>query len=357
MRNTCGSMADMEDVEARRLAMMAKLDARHTARAEQIQADKEFAEQQANPEESVTDFEKDFRAQLQGLAASRDALTAEMGKLKLTARFDELTVQFAALRKSLNDAAHFLPAYDLRRCQLSINEFDESLQQRRAELIPKKRFAFKGKKSRAVPSTEADVSSSASAEPLSSAKADAAAPVAASPNSRIFADQTDQTIELGSELNGKDVSLHNLKNCTVIIKAALGSGHVSRLDNCKILSGPVSRSWLIDGCVNTTFVAACQQARQRAVARSLSLSMRIHNAYDTAFYIHVSSRAIIEDCDRLGFAPYNWTYERLDEDFEASGLPRDTNNWDKVNDFKWLDATQPSPHWHCIPTENRQTFS
>ena len=88
--------------------------------------------------------------------------------------------------------------------------------------------------------------------------------------------------------------------------------------------------------------------------------MRIHNAYDTAFYIHVTSRAIIEDCDRvgsstwvtsvttstlclplpacaaclgvcvlnlslfcfsrvfqLGFAPYNWTYERLDEDFEV----------------------------------------
>ena len=35
-------------------------------------------------------------------------------------------------------------------------------------------------------------------------------------------------------------------------------------------------------------------------------------------YIHVSSKAIVEDCSKIGFAPYNWTYELIAEHFKVT---------------------------------------
>ena len=119
--------------------------------------------------------------------------------------------------------------------------------------------------------------------------------------------------------------------------------------------------------------------------------LRIHNATASRFYIHVTSRAIIEDCEEVSvhsrqlplvarsqprcqllFAPYNWQYSSLDQDYavscpnhdrtgcnwltlscQASGLDRSVNHWDKINDFKWLDPKAPSPHWSILPAAER----
>eukprot|EP00051_Salpingoeca_urceolata_P020324 m.303922 g.303922 ORF g.303922 m.303922 type:complete len:105 (-) comp19596_c0_seq13:2153-2467(-) len=97
-------------------------------------------------------------------------------------------------------------------------------------------------------------------------------------------------------------------------------------------------------CSNCTFALACQQ-------------LRIHDATDTNFYLHVTGKAIIEDCDRLQFAPYTWTYPDIDAHYEVSGLDRSRNMWDQVDDFKWLKAGQPSPHWSVLPESQRKEFA
>lgn len=74
----------------------------------------------------------------------------------------------------------------------------------------------------------------------------------------------------------------------------------------------------------------------------------------TDFYLHVTSRAIIEDSKNVRFAPYNWSYENLDSDFEKSGLDTTTNNWNQVDDFNWLANDAASPNWTILPESVRK---
>ena len=81
---------------------------------------------------------------------------------------------------------------------------------------------------------------------------------------------------------------------------------------------------------------------------------RTHNTKQTNFYLHVTSRAIIEDCSEVKFAPFALKYDGLDQDFESSSLNRDTNNWNKIDDFNWLASDKPSPNWSILQEEHRK---
>ena len=109
--------------------------------------------------------------------------------------------------------------------------------------------------------------------------------------------------------------------------------------NSRIFCGPVSRSIFVNDCLDSELHLACQQ-------------LRIHTTINTKFHIHVTSKAIIEDCEELGFAPYDfYVYEGLDADYQQSGLSRETNNWKDVDDFNWLKLDEPSPNWYLIKNE------
>lgn len=55
------------------------------------------------------------------------------------------------------------------------------------------------------------------------------------------------------------------------------------------------------------------------------------------------------------FAPFTWSYPEILEDYRLSGLDRNRNNWDQVDDFNWLAMGEKSPNWSVIPEEERVT--
>ncbi|TRY72552.1 hypothetical protein TCAL_14117 [Tigriopus californicus] len=110
---------------------------------------------------------------------------------------------------------------------------------------------------------------------------------------------------------------------------------MTNLVDCTILAGPVSTSAFIDNSRDCRFVLACQQ-------------LRTHSTTHSHFYIHVTSKAIIEDCSDLKFAPYALKYPGMAEDFERTGLDWSVNNWNRVDDFNWLASDQASPHWSVL---------
>ncbi len=128
----------------------------------------------------------------------------------------------------------------------------------------------------------------------------------------------------------------------------------------RVLCGPVSSSVFVDDCKDCVFVVACQQ-------------LRIHTTTHCTFYVHVTSRSIIEDCSLITFAPYSWTYPELNEQFKVrptiiicaynvnqsmqiSGLDQSVNNWRIVDDFNWLATSDPSPNWSILPDQDRTLF-
>ncbi|EMP37461.1 Tubulin-specific chaperone C [Chelonia mydas] len=64
--------------------------------------------------------------------------------------------------------------------------------------------------------------------------------------------------------------------------------------------------------------------------------LRTHRTRDARIYVQVTSRAMVEDCSGVRFAPYTWSYPGIEGDYESSGLDRGRNNWNLVDDFDWL---------------------
>lgn len=136
-----------------------------------------------------------------------------------------------------------------------------------------------------------------------------------------------------------EFTLSNLESCEVKLVGRVNALFINKLKNCKVYSGPVMGSILMEEVEDCVFVLASHQ-------------IRIHFAKRTDFYLRVRSRPIIEDCEGVRFAPYCLNYEGINEDLVAAGLDEETGNWENVDDFKWLRAVQ-SPNWAVLPVEER----
>jgi hypothetical protein len=71
----------------------------------------------------------------------------------------------------------------------------------------------------------------------------------------------------------------------------------------------------------------------------------MHGSKNVDVYLHTSSRPIIEDCEMVRFAP-------LPATFEPSEIAQASNQWDQIDDFKWLKA-EPSPNFSILPESQR----
>ncbi|KAM3856930.1 tubulin-specific chaperone C [Vipera latastei] len=247
------------------------------------------------------------------------------------------------LQRLLTDSVRFLAPYEVRQAQAALNKLQGELSDRRLQLKPKKRFAFtKGlkKDSASAPSKSAAQQPPRESSAKEQKKAATSAPV--DPGCG-FSRAEGQTLQLGpTELLQQDVALCHLRRCRVLLRGNPNTLLVLDCDDCTILCGPVSTSARVDGCSGCLVALACQQLRTRRTT-------------ETSFYVHVSSRAMLEDCRAVRFAPYSWDYAGLDADFKTAGLDRSKNNWDQVDDFNWLAKDQASPNWCVIPEKERIT--
>ncbi|XP_061763691.1 tubulin-specific chaperone C [Nerophis ophidion] len=313
-----------------------RLDKRHQARIEDVERRKEAKESHAAAKESVDYFLATFygeRAAIEELLLrSRDSDGAAAAE-----KLEEAADKTVHLQKFLTDSMVFLTTYDQRQAQAALQKLQTSLAETREQALPKKKFGFRARAKASDPTPDQDGAS----EKCPSTQVDGPpAPVQCG-----FSHISDQVLtKTASEVQKEDVLLSHLSNCKVRLYGNPSTLHLKHIDRCEILCGPVSTSVFVDHCQHSTLVLACQQ-------------LRTHNAVDTRVYLHVTSRAIVEDCRGVSFAPFSWSYPALEEHFRASGLDPDPdrNNWDQVDDFNWLAAGTHSPNWAVIPEAERRT--
>ncbi|XP_006148623.1 LOW QUALITY PROTEIN: tubulin-specific chaperone C [Tupaia chinensis] len=247
------------------------------------------------------------------------------------------------LQKLLNDSVLFLAAYDLRQGQEALARLQAALGARRQELQPKKRFAFKTRRKDVASATQVDAAPGApaaegilaSARPLKEDGGFGSSWVCG------FSKLESQVLEKkADELHQRDVLLTELSKCTIKLYGNPNTLRLTKARSCRVLCGPVSTSVYLEDCSDCVLAVACQQ-------------LRVHTTRDTRIFLQVTSRAIVEDCNGIQFAPYTWTYLGLDKDFESSGLDRSKNNWNDVDDFNWLARDVASPNWSVLPEEER----
>ncbi|NXC39855.1 TBCC protein, partial [Penelope pileata] len=248
---------------------------------------------------------------------------------------EEAAARLQGLQKLLTESVRFLAPYEVRQGQEAVARLQGALAARREQLQPKKKVAFRTLREEAGPGPPPPAESSAG--PDGAEGEPDGAPLCG------FSDAEGRELELGpAELRQRDVVLSGLRGCRVQLRGNPNTLRVRGCRGCTVLCGPVSTSALVDGCSDCRLVLACQQ-------------LRTHRSRRCGFYVQVTSRAVIEGCAEVSFAPYAWSYPGIEEDFEASGLDRSSNNWNLVDDFDWLVSDRPSPNWNIIPEHERVT--
>ncbi|KAG8008724.1 Tubulin-specific chaperone C [Nibea albiflora] len=328
----------MAESDAGASTIQERLQKRHQSRVEDAERRKEAKESHSVAEEKADYFFSTFKAE----RASIEELLASCSgadRAAVNPKLEEATAKILQLQKFLNDSMMFLTQYDLRQSQVAIQKLQTALADIREEYLPKKKFAFRARTKASDKACE-PVSDTPPPGPDADTVIDGAA-VASKQCGFSNMDNVSLT-KTAEELHKQDVLLTHLTNCKVRLFGSPSTLHLKHIDGCEILCGPVSSSVFVDQCKSSTLALPCQQ-------------LRTHNTTDTQVYLHVTSRAIIEDCHGVSFAPFTWSYPTLDEDFTVSGLDQDRNNWNQVDDFNWLAAGTPSPNWTVIPEADRKT--
>uniref|UniRef100_H2ZJ53 C-CAP/cofactor C-like domain-containing protein n=1 Tax=Ciona savignyi TaxID=51511 RepID=H2ZJ53_CIOSA len=316
-----------------------QLEERNQNRLADMQNKRDEIEGEKVTEEKSDFFSKNFKNEIAVIEEMLNCKELNISdRAVVVDHFDAITASFHRLRKFFNDSVMFLPKFKSRKSMSQLNELEQKINAKRAEMIPKKKFAFKSKAKKIE--SKSNISND---PPATGNVSKAGAMVAKFSNEFLVKDKTDETIRLNEqEINQRDVSLSNLKNCTIFLHGAPGTVHISDVEKCVVSIGPVSGSVFVDRCVDSRLSTGCQQ-------------LRVHHTKRTDFYLHVTSRAIIEDTSDIRVAPYNTNYPELDSHFKLAGLDKSTNNWDKVDDFNWLAMSTHSPNWAVLEESKRIT--
>jgi len=245
------------------------------------------------------------------------------------------SIELQKLTRFVSEHASSLPSYELRKAQTVIANFQSKIISIGETSQQKSRFKFSRKAKEPVKLEDPAVSKSVDQPDYQRKPQSVLVPS--------LCDVQNETIKFDSANSSlKDVWLNNLENCSVIISGIPSTLHMTKLSNCRIIAGPVLTSVFLENCEKSVFIMGCQQ-------------LRIHKSQDCDFYLHVRSRAIIEDCFSCRFSPYNREYDHRDKEFAEAQLDKETNNWHQVDDFNWLSTDTPSPNWSILPQEERIT--
>eukprot|EP00605_Chrysophyceae_sp_TOSAG23-4_P002004 GSChrysophyteH1.ASY1.ANO1.2218.1 assembled CDS len=251
------------------------------------------------------------------------------------------------LQAFATECTDLLPSYDLKRVQEILEELSRILREREVQLKPKKKFRFKSRdklKEQQLPSAAGDASQGDSEMSKSTNSND-------SSNAEKLLDTSYSVCNLsGKELvldrdtigmaNGAVRSLHikDCVDCRIFARCVLGSVRIESCKGCSIYLGPTRTSVYLDKTIGGAIYIAAHQ-------------LRIHECKDVSLCVRCNSHPIIEDCEGMGFAPYEVDYPQLTQHFTEASL-REARCWDNVVDFRW-HRTSASPNWRVLPPGER----
>lgn len=307
---------------------------------------------------------------------------------------DHCLSAISRLSNEVQDASSYIPAYDQRTYGDAIKALNQKLQDVKATSAPKPKFAFKPGSIFTAKKNESAISLNDAAElarqrqrqiaegPLAdrsntssyiNTPADSFTPA----NEREDNDDIPETGDLEpkdesspnstarirqpSFSQSKAVTISNHEKVHIVLPTAAShatsSGTVSNLSRCVIdMSQPtthgqpfatltlknISSSLIICGHVSG---AAHLTNIKDSVIVVASRQFRMHESRNCDVYLLATSRPIIEDCHGIRFAP-------LPELYLREGNAQTENQWEKIDDFKWL-RNEPSPNWSVLQAGER----
>ncbi|RYO75327.1 hypothetical protein DL764_010497 [Monosporascus ibericus] len=321
-------------------------------------------------------FFRHFQSQLTTIQDQIDdlgALSPVNGERQMCT--DTILAGISRLNNEVIDAGDYIPAYDQRAYSQAIKALTEKLNETTGKFKPKSRFQFKPRAQNAT--AQAGAAETRSQAPSLQQSPASPSVAAADDKDEHAASSQAASKDYNAELRdpaaaktggvrkpsfsqARSIALegHEAVHIALPTGAAKSSASVTDLDRCVVdMSAPtvdggrpfaglalrnVRRSLVVAGRVDgPAHVTGVEGSVVVVAARQV----RMHDCRDVDVYLHCASHPIIEDCSGVRFAPIPATY--LPE--ELSGV---TNQWDQVDDFKWLKS-EPSPNWSVLPKGER----
>ncbi|KAM5351825.1 hypothetical protein ACJ41O_004548 [Fusarium nematophilum] len=293
---------------------------------------------------------------------------------------DHILAGIAKLQNEVSDAADFTPSYDRKQYSESIKALQDKLNETLTKITPKSRFQFRRTKTAHVDMGAPENDPRLNPGSLSRSKTHNV-PVTPSDSMPNKEDTLTELPPKGTYKNyneeiarpsasplrkpsfsaAKNIGISNHSGLHIILPSsaarATASGSLTDLKGCIVdMSIPtatgaafpglviknVSKSLIVGGRVNgPVHITGVSDSILVVVARQV----RIHECSNVDIYLHCATHPIIEDCSGMRFAPLPATYVTETEESAE-------NQWDQVDDFKWLKAGH-SPNWTTVSEDER----
>lgn len=295
------------------------------------------------------------------------------------------------LSTEVSDSSGLIPAYDQRIYAQAIKALEEKLEETRSKFAPKSRFKFKTTQKNSSAVSINDAAELAAKQRLehpsisgigSSAESSIATTPAhlMSPPNEIdtkdtlgdlpsFPKNYNEEMTKGtsgpirkpsfSQATNVNISGHNGLHIILPSSAsrATSSGSLTKLTRCIVdMSVPTANNAPFAGLalknikgsliiVGHVAGAAHITGVENSIIVVASRQVRMHDCNNVDIYLHCASRPIIEDCSNIRFSP-------IPDCYMNSSVDLIQNQWDQVDDFKWLKS-EHSPNWSVLPEEKR----
>ncbi|KAF2827245.1 tubulin-specific chaperone-like protein c [Ophiobolus disseminans] len=327
-------------------------------------------------------FFRSFQHDVAALQEQIDRLNTIPGNERNEA-VDQCLAGIDRLSHEVKDASCYIPAYDQRTYSQTIKGLSEILQTVRNTFNPPKKFSFKTRKNAPAVAVSGSMGLDKSEESRGlintsdTANADSSFPSTAL--GKVSREEEDtpkgasrNVEEIGDGIrDGPGVRRPSFSNASKInianhsklhlalptsASSATSSGTLSNLQSCVvdlsiattgspfaalylknikdslIVCGQIAGAIHITNVENSVLVITCRQSR-------------MHGSKNVDVYLHSLSRPIIEDCQNVRFAP-------LPQTFAGPELDHAANQWDQIDDFKWLKV-EPSPNFGVLAEAQR----
>ncbi|KAJ3501525.1 hypothetical protein NM208_g16916 [Fusarium decemcellulare] len=294
---------------------------------------------------------------------------------------DHILAAIAKLQNEVSDAADFTPSYDRKQYSESIKALQDKLNETLAKITPKSKFQFRRSKTDHVdmgaPENDPRLNpgslsrskthniSVAPIDPVTTSKEDTLSELPPKGTYKNYNEEiarpSASPLRKPSFSAARNIGISNHSGLHIILPSsaarATSSGSLTDLKGCIVdMSIPtitgaafpglaiknVSKSLIVAGRVNgPVHITGVSDSTIVVVARQV----RIHECSNVDIYLHCGTHPIIEDCSGMRFAPLPSTYVTEAEESTE-------NQWDQVDDFKWLKAGH-SPNWTTVSEHER----
>lgn len=212
-----------------------KLQERDEERLMEQSRRKEEAEKGISKTENTKYFLDTLKAGVLSIQNNLKVASAQP-KDGLVVYFDNLSSKLFELQKFITDSAMFITSYDLNRRQQQLKDLELEISSCRAQLMPKKKFAFKKK------TKQAEGDNNMAVKPTAEGLMDQAVEKKFSVNEHRIDNITDDTVLINPNLIlEKDVVASSVKGSTIQIQGVPSAMHLTDISNSTIICGPCAR--------------------------------------------------------------------------------------------------------------------